>query len=73
MKPRVLLLTNENKISDTAGQINGYELMVETGELKGCNSVSIKEEACKKIHSWKFGFFGHRDSKEAITFVVCNI
>jgi hypothetical protein len=36
-------LTNENRPGDAAGQINGYELMVLSGEIESCRAVSHKE------------------------------
>jgi len=39
-KPRVLLLTNESKPGDASGQINGFELLVSSGEIRSCNSTS---------------------------------
>lgn len=42
-KPRLLILTNESKPGDAAGQIDGYELLVESGELGSVLAVSHKE------------------------------
>jgi len=42
-KPRLLLLTNEGRLGEAGGQINGYELMVESGEVESCRAVSHKE------------------------------
>jgi len=43
IKPRLLLLTNEVSPGSASGQKNGYELLVETGEIQSFLSVSLKE------------------------------
>ena len=43
IKPRLLLLTNEGRPGGATGQIDGYELMVESGEIASCRAVSHKE------------------------------
>ena len=43
IKPRLLLLTNEERPGGATGQINGYELMVQSGEIESCRSISLKE------------------------------
>ena len=43
IKPRLLLLTNEERPGGATGQINGYELMVQSGEIGSCRSISLKE------------------------------
>ena len=42
-KPQLLLLTNEGLPGDAAGQIDGYELMVQSGEIGSCRAISHKE------------------------------
>lgn len=41
-KPKILILTNESKLGDAVGQINGYELLESTGEIDSCQSISFK-------------------------------
>ena len=41
--PRTLLLTNEPTPGAAIGQINGYELLVQSGEIESCRAVSVKE------------------------------
>jgi len=47
-KPRILLLTNEPFSGAASGQINGYELLVNSNEIESCNSVSFKKEFDKQ-------------------------
>ena len=42
-KPRILLITNEAKFGDASGQINGYEILVNSEELGACIVESHKE------------------------------
>ena len=42
-RPKLLLITNEYKNGDAAGQVNGYELLVDSGELNSCIKVSHNE------------------------------
>ena len=42
-KPRLLLLTNEAIPGRAAGQINGYEILVQSDEIESCIAISLKE------------------------------
>lgn len=41
-KPKVLLITNEGRPGDAAGQIDGYKLLEGTGELRAVSAVSAR-------------------------------
>jgi hypothetical protein len=42
-RPKILLISNESSPGDAAGQINGYELLVESGEIASFDFVSHAE------------------------------
>ena len=42
-RPKILLISNESSPGDAAGQINGYELLVESGEIASFDYVSHAE------------------------------
>ena len=43
IRPRLLPLANEGRPGGATGQIDGYELMVQSGEIRSCKAVSHKE------------------------------
>ena len=45
VKPRIVIITNEIMDGDSAGQVNGYVLLVESGELESVKVFSHRNQA----------------------------